>query len=105
MKSVLIYVVFSFLYELQQKVQELLKNGWLKLPEDDKEIYREWTEWDKKRYARDDALYKRLKASVKGKNVELDTDDMKTIHVPKKRKDQLSGSGGDNTPVPKKRKP
>jgi hypothetical protein len=71
----------------------LLKEGWLKLPEDEKDIYREWTEWDKKRYARDVAIFEGLHQSKKSDAAEVDTDDMKAVHVPKKRKQQKQQSG------------
>jgi hypothetical protein len=70
-----------------------LKEGWLNLPEDEKDIYREWTEWDKKRYTRDLAVYEGLRKSKRSDPAEIDTDDMKAVHVPKKRKQQKQQSG------------
>lgn len=54
----------------------MLKDRWTELSEDDKAVWREWTEWDKQRYSRDVQVFDRLK----------NEDDMKAIHVPKKRK-------------------
>jgi hypothetical protein len=70
----------------------LLKEGWLNLPESEKDVYREWTEWDKKRYARDLAIYEGLHRTSKGDAADVDTDDMKAVHVPKKRKQQRQQS-------------
>jgi hypothetical protein len=90
---------FSFvsLY-LQRKVQKLLKDGWVELPEDDKEVYRVWTEWDKKRYARDLAIYDRQQAEKEDKP--MDDDDLKAVHIPKKRKTETS----NEMSIPKKTK-
>lgn len=63
------------------------------MPESKKDIYREWTEWDKKRYARDLAIYDGLHRTRKIDAADVDTDDMKAVHVPKKRKQQRQQSG------------
>jgi hypothetical protein len=85
-------------------VQELLKEGWLKLPEDEKDVFREWTEWDKKRYTNNLAIFEGLKSDDLKNDFDsvVKTDDMKAVHVPKKRK-QLSI--GEHSADPKKRKP
>lgn len=70
-------------------LNETLKDRWTKLSDDDKAVWREWTEWDKRRYSRDLQIFERIKAE----------DDMKAIHVPKKRKD-LS----DPSSIPKRNK-
>jgi hypothetical protein len=79
----------------------LLKEGWLKLPETEKDVFREWTEWDKKRYSRDLAMYENLRAR-NDDDAGAEMDDMKTVHVPKKRKHL---NGGDLSPTPRKKKP
>jgi hypothetical protein len=68
------------------------------LPEDDKEVYRLWTEWDKKRYARDLAIYDRRQAEKEDKP--MDDDDLKAMHIPKKRKTDP----GNEMSIPKKTK-
>jgi hypothetical protein len=79
-----------------------LKDGWLKLPDDEKDVYRKWTEWDKLRYARDLAIYEKVKSDEHDDTAdEIENDDMKAIHVPKKRK-QVPAE--DNSIVPRKRK-
>jgi hypothetical protein len=45
----------------QKRVNAILKDRWEKLAEDDKEVWRQWTEWDKKRFARDQSIYERAK--------------------------------------------
>jgi hypothetical protein len=82
----------------------LLKEGWLKLPEDKKDEFRLWTEWDKKRYARDIEIYEKSKADTHeddDADVEVGNDDMTTVHIPKKRK---QSSGEDNSNIPRKKK-
>jgi uncharacterized protein YdaU (DUF1376 family) len=77
---------------LQKLVNGILKERWDKLSEDDKEVWRQWSEWDKKRYARDLEIHE----EAKHKNDAVDVS-----HVPKKRK---STSGDDALSIPKKRK-
>jgi uncharacterized protein YdaU (DUF1376 family) len=77
---------------LQKRVNGILKERWDKLSEDDKEVWRQWSEWDKKRFARDIEIYE----EVKHKNDAVDVS-----HVPKKRK---STPGDESMSIPKKRK-
>jgi hypothetical protein len=89
---------------LQHKIQELLKEGWLKLSEERKDEFREWTDWDKKRYARDLEIYEKSKAEEQqddDTNIVVDNDDIKTIHIPKKRKQSREE---DNCNIPRKKK-
>jgi hypothetical protein len=58
-----------------------------------------WTEWDKKRYARDSTIFENRKAA----DMEISSpedDDMKAVHVPKKRKTKTD----DAATIPKKKK-
>lgn len=72
---------------MQKKVQDLLKEGWINLPEEEKETYRRWTEWDKKRYSRDLAVFQsRREDDLEDTTDHVENDDMKAIHVPKKKK-------------------
>ena len=91
---------------MQHKIQELLKDGWLKLPEDKKDEFREWTEWDKKRYARDVEMYEKAKIDEQDNtddaDIDVSNDDINnTVHIPKKRK---QSSGEDNSIIPRKKK-
>jgi hypothetical protein len=78
----------------------LLKDGWVELPEDDKEVYRMWTEWDKRRYARDLAIYDRRQVEKQKEDKPMDDDDLKAVHIPKKRKTE----SGNEISIPKKTK-
>jgi len=85
----------------QKKIQHLLKEGWIDLPDEEKETFRAWTEWDKKRHARDLALFQSRRDGHNETADAAEDDDMKAIHVPKKRKSQSSGG---TMGVPKKKK-
>ena len=92
------------LYLLQHKIQELLKDGWLKLPDDKKDEFREWTNWDKKRYTRDVEIYEKSKTDEQeddDADIKVENDDMKTVHIPKKRK---QSAGDDTSIIPRKKK-
>lgn len=78
----------------------LLKDGWLELPEDEKEVFRIWTEWDKKRYVRDLAIFESRRGDNDDTPANAEEDNMKAVHVPKKRKNQV----GDDFAIPKKNK-
>ena len=89
---------------LQLKIQELLKDGWLKLPEDKKDEFREWTEWDKKRYARDVEIFESSKSDERDdddEDMEVSNDDKKSDHIPKKRK---KSNVEDDSNIPRKKK-
>jgi hypothetical protein len=90
----------SLVMIVQKKLQTLLKEGWLELPEDEKDTFRGWTEWDKKRYARDLAIFESRRIENEDVPVDADEDDMKAVHVPKKRK----SPAGNDSAVPKKKK-
>lgn len=64
----------------------------MELSDDDKEIWRQWADWDKKRYARDVAIHEKRRHQ---------DDAVDESHVPKKRK---SSSSKDTSSIPKKRK-
>lgn len=88
---------FISLY-LQPKVQQLLKQGWLDLAENEKDIFRAWTDWDKKRHARDQEIFRSRRNVHEDAAASAEDDDMKAIHVPKKRKHASAMA------VPKKKK-
>jgi hypothetical protein len=92
------YIVFLGT-TLQKKVQNLLKEGWLELPEDEKNTFRAWTEWDKKRYSRDVTIFESRRVDIEDAPANAE-DDMKAVHVPKKRKSQAD----EDSAVPKKKK-
>lgn len=67
----------------------MLKERWARLNDDDKAVWRDWTEWDRKRYARDRDLFENRR-SISARP----SDDGK---IPKKRK-------AEDLAVPKKKK-
>ena len=76
----------------------------MKLPDNKKDEFREWTEWDKKRYARDVEIYEKSKDEEhedNDANIEVGNNDTDTIPIPKKRK---QSSGDDNSAIPRKKK-
>ena len=84
----------------------MLKDGWLGLAEEEKDTFRAWTEWDKKRYARDLAVFQsRRDGHADAAAAPAKDDGMKEIHVPKKRKkQQQQAGGGSSAAIPKKKK-
>lgn len=83
-------------------VNERLKDRWLSLSDDDKLPWREWSEWDRLRFARDQAIYEsRLASSGEGRvSEDFEDDAVLAVHVPKKTKRKSEAMGS----VPKKRK-
>ena len=68
----------------KEKINDILKERWLELSEEDKKPWRIWAGWDKKRFARDQALY----------------DGSHVVHDHQSRK----RSGDSRIPVPKKKR-
>jgi hypothetical protein len=74
----------------KKKVNRILKESWLDMPEGEKEAFRLWTEWDKKRFAHEEAIFTRQRAAA------LEEEDMEEkppkedgtedFHVPRKKK-------------------
>lgn len=50
----------------KEKVNDILKERWLELSDEDKQPWRIWASWDKKRYARDLAVYERIQGGSGG---------------------------------------
>lgn len=74
----------------KDKIHTILKDQWNELADEDKSIWKEWTEWDKKRYARDIAIYEKNRSgeaalTKKDKKREASTE---SLSVPKKKKRQ-----------------
>ena len=68
----------------KEKINDILKERWLELSEEDKKPWRIWASWDKKRFARDQAVY----------------DGLHVLHdLPSRKR-----SGDASIPVPKKKK-
>lgn len=71
----------------------------MELPEEEKNTFRAWTEWDKKRYTRDLAIFESRRNDNEDETADADEDDMRAVHVPKKRKQQAA----DEAAVSKKK--
>lgn len=81
----------------KDKVNGILRDKWLASSDDDKQIWRKWAAWDKKRYARDLGIYEEAQKTSNGNSTKANTSDnpmeeatAQEVNVPKK--------------VPKKRK-
>lgn len=87
-------------------VNGILRDRWLALSDEEKETWRRWAAWDKKRYARDLALHEQGQKSRGDKRVPTaDEDTMKAIHIPKKRASVDQGDGGSTfAHIPKKKR-
>jgi SWI/SNF-related matrix-associated actin-dependent regulator of chromatin subfamily A member 5 len=72
----------------KDKMNDILKEKWLELSEDDKKPWRIWASWDKKRYARDLAVYDTSHAAESGSNAQASKkrSGEGKIHVPKKKR-------------------
>lgn len=90
---------YSFVSNLQLKVNNVLKKRWLELTDDEKTIYREWTEWDKKRYEHELLIFQNRRSGDEDVLEIAVEDDMPQIHVPKKRKPTIDLDSGT---IPKK---
>jgi SWI/SNF-related matrix-associated actin-dependent regulator of chromatin subfamily A member 5 len=88
-------------------INEILRERWLELPDEEKQTWRRWAAWEKKRYARDLSIYEKAQESQNERLTPVpDEETMKEIHVPKKR--PASANGGDEGAsfdhIPKKKK-
>ena len=81
----------------KKKVNGLLKERWLGLSEEKKDCFRRWTEWDKKRFAHQQAIFERRRSELMQGGDYVDEDPMEddgvahvdgteSLHVPKKKK-------------------
>jgi hypothetical protein len=74
----------------------------LELTEDEKGTWRDWAEWDKKRYARELAVFQSRRsdaAEMPEDSQDYEEDAVQDLHVPKKRR----MSESDET-IPKRKK-
>jgi SWI/SNF-related matrix-associated actin-dependent regulator of chromatin subfamily A member 5 len=82
-------------------VNSILKEQWIGLSDEEKEIYRRWTEWDKKRFAHEELMFQQRRAELQEEVDEPVADDgTQDLHVPKKR----SSTGGAEDAVPRKKR-
>eukprot|EP00934_Nitzschia_sp_Nitz4_P004538 Nitzschia sp. Nitz4//scaffold162_size51285//15820//20464//NITZ4_006968-RA/size51285-processed-gene-0.20-mRNA-1//1//CDS//3329537970//4528//frame0 len=75
----------------KEHVNEILRGKWLELDEEEKQTWRNWAEWDKKRYTRDVAIYEKAQESNGGSSNspnnsdEAGEEERANAHIPKKR--------------------
>ncbi len=85
----------------KDKVHDILRERWLDLGDEDKETWRIWAVWDKKRYTRDLAIYESVHNSYGAGGEDKISEDGLNLHVPKKR---LTTSDDGFAHIPKKKK-
>jgi hypothetical protein len=83
----------KFSFDIKQdKVNGILRDKWLALSDEERQTWRKWATWDKKRFARDTKIYE-TSQKYANENSDEETsqeaveekDAMKEINVPKKR--------------------
>jgi hypothetical protein len=84
----------------KEKVNGVLKERFTALSADEKQYWRGWATWEKKRYASEVAIYEQSQNGVQ--NGDAAEEDQAT-HVPKKKRRQSEGEG-ESIHVPKKKK-
>jgi len=80
----------------KKKINGLLKERWLDMSEEEKDCFRRWTEWDKKRFAHEQAIFEQRRSELlqggdfMDEELEDDAaqevDGTESLHVPKKKK-------------------
>jgi len=80
---------------VQDHVNVILKDKWYALTEDEKHEWKEWEDWDAKRYEHQLEIYNQKKS---GKKLKKATSDSSNLSIPKKSKSDGAFS------IPKKRK-
>jgi hypothetical protein len=67
--------------DTQKKIQAVLKEQWLGLNDDKKEVYRLWSEWDKARYEHDFAIFNKQREGTSAKRKAS----LEVVSIPKKK--------------------
>jgi hypothetical protein len=87
----------------QNKINGILKQRWIDMPEDEKQVWREWAEWDKKRFAHEMAIFEN--GNGPPKETEQTSDEIEhnavQVHIPKKKR---KSSAAQESTIPKKRR-
>ena len=92
----------------QSIVHDILRDKWLELEDEEKEVWRKWALWHKKRYRRDLEIYTAKNNENQSHDAPPQEDDndsaRKGVHVPKKRHSTTEEADGGSpfTPIPKK---
>lgn len=85
----------------KKKVNGILKERWMDMSEDEKDYYRRWTDWDKKRFAHEQAVFDKRRTELLQGGAEDDVmmndeaapaDGTESLHVPKKKRPSSGGS-------------
>lgn len=86
---------------MQAVVNNMLREQFLELSDDDKKIWKKWAAWDKQRYEYQLRLYENQKSTTPIRPTSNSAEVLSPeIHVPKKRANEESGFA----PIPKRRK-
>ena len=88
-------------------VHDILRDRWLELQDEDKEVWRKWALWHKKRYKRDLDIYSAKNDESHTRDTPREEDKEVTttaVHVPKKRPSTAEHADGGSpfTSIPKK---
>ena len=87
--------------DLQEIVNGKLRELWLGLKDDEKQLRRDWGAWDKKRYARDLAIYEKVQQNSSTAPEALAAEESP---VPKKKRPSTADGDSALAHVPKKKK-
>jgi hypothetical protein len=72
------------------------------MPEDEKQVWREWAEWDKKRFAHEMAIFENgPPEETEEPSDEIEHNAVSQVHIPKKKR---KSSAAQESTIPKKRK-
>jgi len=82
-------------------VNDILRERWLELPDEEKRTWRAWAAWDLKRFTRDQSIFEKAQQESASPGHAASSD----IHIPKKRQVSAGGDGDAALAhVPKKKK-
>uniref|UniRef100_A0A7S2V7T2 Chromatin-remodeling complex ATPase chain n=1 Tax=Entomoneis paludosa TaxID=265537 RepID=A0A7S2V7T2_9STRA len=82
----------------KKKVNGILKDRWLDMSEDEKEVFRRMSDWDKKRFEHEEKIFKERSANAMENEEDEEEqepvadDGTQALHVPKKKKRQSGGA-------------
>jgi hypothetical protein len=85
----------------QNKINGILKQRWIDMPEDEKQVWREWAEWDKKRFTHEMAIFENGPPKETEQTPDEIEDNTVQVHIPKKKR---KSSATQESAIPKKRK-
>ena len=86
-------------------MNEILKERWFSLSDNEKHTWKRWEQWDAKRYAHEMVTFRNAQNSsneAAESEKEIEADASQTMHVPKKRKLPHEESRSDSLSIPKK---